>query len=78
MPRYFFHIHDGDELIDDQGTVLAGHDQARAYAITVAGELLRNAGKTSWDGTEWRLRVTDDEGNKICTLMFVVEYDDIA
>ena len=30
MPRYFFHVIDGVETIDNEGTVLANLDEARA------------------------------------------------
>jgi hypothetical protein len=73
IPRYFFHIRDGEELLDDHGTVLASREDARAHAIIVAGELLRDAGRKDWGGTEWRLRVTDEMGRCVCTLRFLAE-----
>jgi hypothetical protein len=73
MLRYFFHICDGEEALDRHGTVLASRDEARAHAITVAGELLREAGKKGWRGSEWRLQVTDLAGATVCTLNFLVE-----
>jgi hypothetical protein len=73
MLRYFFHICDGEEVLDGHGTVLASRDEARAHAITVAGELLRDAGKKGWRGSEWRLRVTDLAGATVYTLSFLVE-----
>jgi hypothetical protein len=39
----------------------------------VAGELLRDAGKKGWRGSEWRLQVTDLAGATVCTLNFLVE-----
>ena len=39
MPRYFFHIIDGNEYPDTEGTVLANPDAARAEAIVVSGEM---------------------------------------
>ena len=73
MRRYFFHIFDNEELNDEHGTVLANREEARAHAIIVAGELLRDAGKKFWNGTEWRLHVTDEAGENIWTLRFLVE-----
>jgi hypothetical protein len=37
MPRYFFHVIDGDETRDTVGTVLKGSDEARAEAIVLSG-----------------------------------------
>lgn len=75
MPRYFFHIRDGEEVLDEQGTVLANHVEARAHAITVAGELIRDAGRKFWGGTEWQLQVLDEAGAAICTLTFLAVND---
>ena len=46
MPRYFFHVIDGDEMLDTVGTVLAGETEARAEAIVVSGEMLKDLGGT--------------------------------
>jgi hypothetical protein len=35
MPRYFFHVIDGQEIIDTEGTELAGSEEARAEAVVV-------------------------------------------
>ena len=48
MPRYFFHVIDGKEIIDNEGTMLAGVDEARAEAIVVSGEMLRDLGGKFW------------------------------
>jgi hypothetical protein len=45
MPRYFFHVMDGVETIDTEGTELAGFDEARVEAIVVSGEMLKDHGR---------------------------------
>jgi hypothetical protein len=70
MPRYFFHIIDGDEIIDDEGTELAGLDEARAEAIVVSGEMLRDLGGKFWGNGQWQVRVMDEAGDKVCALTF--------
>jgi hypothetical protein len=72
MPKYFFHICDGHMLIDSDGTLLSCEEDARAHAVTVAGELLRDAGKKRWAGTDWRLWVTREAGDVLFTLVFSV------
>ena len=47
VPRYFFHVHDGRDMPDDVGTVLKGPEEARALAVTAAGEALRDLGDRS-------------------------------
>ncbi|MDF3063571.1 MAG: hypothetical protein K0S06_3680 [Microvirga sp.] len=70
MPRYFFHIVDGEEIIDDEGTTLAGVEEARAEAIVVSGEMLRDLGGKFWGNGQWQIRVTDEAGDKVCALTF--------
>jgi hypothetical protein len=73
MPRYFFHIHDGEESMDEDGTALSDDDAARSHAIVMAGQMLRDAGLKFWDGNEWRLWVTDESGDVVCSLKFTAE-----
>ena len=73
MPRYFFHVIDGVETIDSEGTVLANVDEARAAAIVLSGAMLRDAGGKFWNNGQWQLRVTDAAGNKICALTFAAD-----
>jgi len=73
MPRYFFHVIDGVETIDNEGTVLANVDEARAEAIVLSGAMLRDAGGKFWNNGQWQLRVTDAGGNKICALTFAAD-----
>ena len=40
MPRYFFNIHDGNDLIDRDGTELRDEAQARAEAVHLAGRCI--------------------------------------
>jgi hypothetical protein len=70
MPRYFFHVIDGVETRDAEGTVLAGVTEARAEAIVTAGEMLRDLGGKFWNNGEWQVRVEDEAGNKVCALTF--------
>jgi len=64
MPRYFFHIIDGKEMLDTVGTVLAGEAEARAEAM------LKDLGGAFWNNGEWQVRVEDEAGNKVCALTF--------
>ena len=55
MPRYFFHVHDGSERPDTDGTDLAGMGQVRSDAVHLTGEILRDMGGRFWWLPEWRL-----------------------
>jgi hypothetical protein len=70
LPRYFFHVIDGHETLDTVGTVLAGEAEARAEAIVVSGEMLRDLGGKFWNTGEWQVRVEDKAGNRVCALTF--------
>jgi len=70
MPRYFFHVIDGHDIIDNVGTVLPGLREARAEAIRTAGTILRDEGDQFWNGTEWHMNVTDASGQSVLKLHF--------
>jgi hypothetical protein len=70
MPRYFFHIHDGQDFPDDDGAVLDDEVAARAQAIATAGAILKDEGEKFWGGTEWRMNVVDEGGQTVCELQF--------
>ena len=70
MPRYFFHVIDGKEIIDNEGTELADLDEARAEAIVLSGEMLNDLGGKFWNNGQWQVRVEDESGGKVCALTF--------
>ena len=59
MPRFFFDVHDGASVLDEEGTELPDVYAAQAAAIRTAGEILRDLGPRFWDGVEWRMEVFD-------------------
>jgi hypothetical protein len=70
MPRYFFHVIDGKDIPDTEGTELADIEEARAEAVVLSGELLRDLGGQFWNSSEWQIRVEDDAGDKVCAPTF--------
>jgi hypothetical protein len=74
MSRYFFHVIDGKEIIDDEGTELAGAEEARVEAVVVSGAMLKDTGRNFWNNGEWRLWVTDEAGQTGCALRFAAEH----
>jgi len=73
MPRYFFHLRDGREHLDDEGVELSGAAEARSQAVVASAEALRDHGGKFWQHTEWRLWVTDEAGETVCALRFSAE-----
>ena len=78
MPRYFFHVIDGREIIDNDGTELLGLKEARAEAIRTAGAILRDEGDKFWNGEEWHMNVTDAAGQSVLKLRFSADDQGIA
>ena len=70
LPRDFFHLQFGQDLPDDQGTVLPGPEQARGAAVRTAGEMIESLENRFWDSPEWGMPVTDEEGQTVCDLRF--------
>lgn len=60
MPRYFFHVLDGQDFPDDRGVELPDLRAARKEAVRVAGNLLLDISESFWSTGQWTIRVTDD------------------
>ena len=73
MPRYYFHVIDGNE-----GTELADLRQARIEAIHLAGSILRDEGDEFWNGEQWHMNVTDASGQSVLKLQFSADDQGIA
>ena len=78
MPRYYFHVIDGREIIDSEGTELADLRQARIEAIHLAGSILRDEGDEFWNGEQWHMNVTDASGQSVLKLHFSADDQGIA
>jgi len=59
MQRYFFHVRDGEDFRDLQGTELADITAARREALRFAGALLSDNSEKFWSTGEWTMRVAD-------------------
>jgi hypothetical protein len=69
MPRYFFNICDGTDLIDREGTELLDDEQAKSDAVNLAGRSIADVGDAFWqNGEQWSLEVTDDKRAVLFTL----------
>jgi hypothetical protein len=70
MPRYFFHVFDGQDVPDLEGTELADDAMAKAEAIVAAGSMLSDLGGQFWNGEDWMMRVDRGSGGTVCELRF--------
>ena len=71
MPKFFFHVRDGQSFPDREGSELPDVREARLQAVRMAGEMLRDDRGTFWDGEEWQMEVTDAAGMTLFTLDFM-------
>ena len=72
MPRYFFHIRDGQDFPDAEGTELPDRSAVRGEALQAAGEILKGTKGTGefWAGDDWIMSVQDEHGGSVLTLRF--------
>jgi hypothetical protein len=70
MPRYHFHVADGHDYPDLQGTELADLPAARREALRFTGALLNDLKRDFWNGEDWAMRVTDGADLTLFTLNF--------
>lgn len=75
MPRYFFHVDDGDFVADETGTALESRDAARTVAVQAAAEVLADLDGKFWNAgdAQWRMHVTDEAGTLMFTLRFAAD-----
>lgn len=71
MPRYFFNVHDGQSLVDDDGTEFPTIEAARTCAVQTAGALLKDHAATFWSGGDWKMDVAEASGLLLFSLHFI-------
>ncbi len=70
MTIYFFNVRDGTPQLNREGVELAGVDAAKAEALQLATQLIRERGKAFWKSGEWAMDVTDHTG----LILFALEF----
>ena len=79
MPRYFFHVHDGVYVPDEDGTELPDIYRAQTEGIKLCGALVSEMGAKFWDHGEWKLEVCDSVQKPLFTLTVTsTEHDLLA
>jgi hypothetical protein len=68
VPRYYFHVRDGHDILDEDGIELSGPDDAREQAVIAVGEALRDTGRRFWKEREWRMWVVNESGETVCDI----------
>jgi hypothetical protein len=79
MQRYYFHLENGQTLLDDTGVELPDIASARQEAVGASGDIFKDQSRVTsslWNGTPWRMWVTNmpnGEGKTFFTLRFAAE-----
>jgi hypothetical protein len=69
MPKYFFNVYNGTHHhIDDVGEELPDRIAAWHEATTSAGQSLKDLDGKLLPGSEWRMEVLDEFGNRLYSL----------
>jgi hypothetical protein len=71
VPRYFFHITDGQAFRDNVGTELPNLVEARREALLTFSDLVKN--REAWASDEWRIDIAEAEGRTLLTLKVRIE-----
>jgi hypothetical protein len=62
MPRFYFHVENGETLLDETGIELRDIAAAQDEALQASADVLKDglcAVVALWNGTPWRMWVTD-------------------
>lgn len=73
MPRYFFNLAHHISGPDLEGSELADIHSARAAALRLCGEMIREIDEKFWEAPSWRLDVADQDNRILFTLTFAAE-----
>jgi hypothetical protein len=72
--RYYFHVHDDGYVADLEGLELSDDNQARQEAMLAASEFVKDIGPKVWSGQAWQMRVEDETGRHVFSLVFKGEF----
>jgi hypothetical protein len=66
MPRYYFNLSDGKQLLNNhKGVDLSGNAAAREDALVLARDLTHGAVMPGWDWDGWFVMIVDAHGHKV-------------
>ena len=66
MPRYYFHLTNGSEVLSNHtGVDLPGNAAALTDAAALARDLKGGAAMPGWDWTGWFVAIIDQHGQKV-------------
>lgn len=73
MPRYYFHVVNGEFLPDTEGHECSSDEQVKAEAAEAAGAMIREQGLHLWKTGSWIMFVCDEQNRTLLKLQFDAE-----
>jgi hypothetical protein len=70
LPRYFFHVVNGEFLPDAVGHLCASDDDVKAEAARAAGAMISEQGLQLWKTGSWIMFVCDEQNRTLLKLQF--------
>jgi len=70
MPRYYFHLRDGEHTEDEEGLDLPDIEAARNVALEAARDIVCADIKHGWLNLDYRIVVADEDGATVLTMTF--------
>ena len=70
MPRYYFHIRDGELVCDEHGVIFASDEEARREAIRAARDIMAEQVRQGTLSLSDRIEIADDSGKRIMMIPF--------
>lgn len=68
MPFFRFSIADGTPVPQPEPIELAGVREAKAHAVLLAGQMLKDAGAAFWNNSHWSIAVSTTDGLTIAVI----------
>jgi hypothetical protein len=66
MPRYYFHLTDGKQVLNNhKGIDLPGNAAAREDAVALARDLEHGVVMPGWNWTGWFVTIVDEHGKRV-------------
>ena len=73
MSRYFFHVVNGEFIPDPHGMECSDEAKAKAEAVRIVGEMLKDQGIEMWKTKHFDMFVCDDKNQTLFKLSFAAE-----
>ena len=73
MSRYFFHVVNGEFIPDPHGMECSDEAKAKAEAVRIVGEMLKDQGIEMWKTKHFDMFVCDDKNQTLFKLSFAAD-----